>query len=66
MLVGPGVQVQILELLQPLYHQVGNTVWDEADIVKGRMKERKEQNQIPNNSVKLLDQPNLCLEFLTV
>lgn len=34
--------------------------------VKGRMKKRKEKYRIPNNSVKLLDQPNLYLDFTIV
>ena len=35
MLMGPGVQMQSLELL----HQVPGPMWDEADTVKGRIKE---------------------------
>ena len=33
------MQMQSLELPQPFYHQVPGPVWDEADTVKGRIKE---------------------------
>lgn len=46
MLMGPGVQMQSLELPQPFYHQVPGPMWDEADIVKGRIKEGKKEKMI--------------------
>lgn len=70
MLVGPGVQMQSLKLLQPCYHQVAGPGWDAVDTVKSRMKggekRMNEWNWVLNNSTKLLDQPNLCLYFPTM